>query len=271
MVRAFKMGASCIVSKSIGQTARNGFSGPNIVFGNGYVINAMGLPNPGLEASIREINEAAASGARIIGSIYGFSEEEYAEVAKAVAEAKVDAIELNLSCPTVEKTGVELGQDPGSVKSVVDIVKSQVRKPVIVKLTPNVTNIIQIGKAAVDAGADALTAINTLKGMAIDPMMMKPILSTGFGGISGPAIKPVAVKCIYDLYEKLDVPIIGCGGIMNGLDAVEFLLAGATAVQVGTTLLYRDMQILKLIKQEIKEFLNKKGILDINSIIGKAH
>jgi len=138
-------------------------------------------------------------------------------------------------------------------------------------LTPNVTDIVEVGKAAVDAGADALTAINTLRGMAIDADAMRPILSTGIGGVSGPAVKPVAVRCVYELYASLDVPVIGCGGVVDANDAVEFFLAGASAVQVGTGILYQDLGIFKKLNDGIRAYLKKKDVADLTSLIGKAH
>ncbi|WP_455364902.1 dihydroorotate dehydrogenase [[Eubacterium] cellulosolvens] len=271
MVRAYRSGAGCVVTKSIGLRPREGFCGPNIVAGDDYLINAMGLPNPGIEESLKEVAEAMAAGVRIIGSIYGFSEQEYAQAAKRLSDAGVEAVELNISCPTVSGTGTEIGQDPELVRKIVAAVRSGIDKPLIVKLTPNITDIVAIGRAAVDAGADALTAINTIKGMAIDSEVMRPVLSSGFGGVSGPAIKPIALRCIYDLYRNLKVPIVGCGGITNEGDAIEFFLAGASAIQVGTGILYRDLRIFKNINNGLRRYLLRKRLKDLSSLIGKAH
>ncbi len=271
MIGAFSAGAGCVVSKSVGLASREGFCGPNVVVENDYVINAMGLPNPGVDEMIKEIEEARNAGVRVIGSVYGFSPEEYTLAAERLASSGVEAVELNLSCPTVRGTGLEIGQTPELVRNVVEAVKSRVKKPVIAKLTPNVTDIVEVGKAAVDAGADALTAIDTLRGMAIDADAMRPILSTGIGGVSGPAVKPVAVRCVYELYASLDVPVIGCGGVVDANDAVEFFLAGASAVQVGTGILYQDLGIFKKLNDGIRAYLKKKDVADLTSLIGKAH
>ena len=226
-------GAAAVVTKSIGLRSREGFANPTVVQADCGLINAVGLPNPGVDAFVEEI-EAAKDilTVPLVVSIYGFSAEEYAAVAEKAVCAGADAVELNVSCPHVKATGSEIGQDPSALGQVIRKVKASVGKPVLVKLTPNVTDIVEIAEAAEDAGADALTIMNTVKAMAIDADAMMPVLANKVGGLSGAAVKPVALRNVFDVYGNVTIPLIGCGGIACWRDAVEFLLAGASAVQI---------------------------------------
>lgn len=265
-------GASAVVTKSIGLKPRAGYPNPTVVQAKCGLINAMGLPNPGINAYLNEIRHAkSVLTVSLIVSVYGFSAEEYAETAQKAAEAGADAIELNVSCPHVKETGLEIGQNPKILADVVRKVKAKVRKPVIVKLSPNVTDITKLAEAAAEAGADALTAINTLRAIAIDIETARPILSNKRGGLSGPAIKPVALRCVYDIYEKVKVPIIGCGGVTSWRDAVEFLLAGASAVQVGTAIALKSPAVFKAINRGVSGYLRKKKIGSVKDLVGLAH
>ena len=264
-------GAGAIVTKSVGLKPRKGYANPTVVQTSYGLINAMGLPNPGITELIKEIREVKSFGVPIIVSVYGFSPEEYATVAKKAADAGADAVELNVSCPHVEETGSEIGQNPEILAEVVSKVKAVVKKPVFIKLSPNVTNIAQIAEAAAKAGANALTAINTVKAMAIDTETTVPILSNKTGGLSGPAIKPIGIGCVYEIYERAKVPIIGCGGITNWRDAVEFLLAGATAVQIGTAIALKGPNVFKKITHGIDAYLRRKGFKSVNEIVGLSH
>jgi dihydroorotate dehydrogenase (NAD+) catalytic subunit len=181
-------------------------------------------------------------------------------------------VELNVSCPHVQFTGAEIGQNPKLLAEVVEKVKAVVGKPIIVKLSPNVANIAVTARAAVEAGADALTAVNTLKAIAIDSETMRPILSNLKGGLSGPAVKPVALRCVYDIREELpDVPIIGCGGITDWRDTVEFLLAGASAVQIGTAIALENMEVFQAITKGVEVYLRKKHYGSVKEIVNLAH
>ncbi|MGC8962114.1 MAG: dihydroorotate dehydrogenase, partial [Candidatus Bathyarchaeia archaeon] len=235
--------------------------------------NAMGLPNPGVQEMVKDLRAMKGLGVPVIASIYGFSAEEYGEVAKLIeAGADVEGFELNLSCPTVHGTGLEIGTDPSKVREIVKAVREAVGdKLLIAKLTPNVTDIVSVGRAAEEGGVDGVTAINTVRAMAIDIYLERPILSPGIGGLSGPAIKPIALRAVYELYRNLHVPVIGCGGIISWRDAVEFLLAGASAVQIGTGILYRGFKIFREMKEGLSSYLEDKGIADVKSIIGRAH
>jgi dihydroorotate dehydrogenase (NAD+) catalytic subunit len=264
-------GASAIVTKSVGLKPRNGYANPTVVQTSCGLINAMGLPNPGISEFVKEIREAKSFGVPVIVSVYDFSAEEYATVAKKAVDAGADAVELNVSCPHVEETGSEIGQNPKILTEVVREVKAVVEKPVFVKLSANVTNMAETAEVAVKAGADALTAINTVKAMVIDTETTVPILSNKTGGLSGPAIKPIAVRCVYEIYERVKVPIIGCGGITNWRDAVEFLLAGATAVQMGTAIALKGPNVFKKVTRGINAYLKRKGFKSVNEIVGLSH
>jgi dihydroorotate dehydrogenase (NAD+) catalytic subunit len=265
-------GASAVVTKSVGLKPRSGYANPTVVQVACGLINAMGLPNSGIDEFTREIKEAkAVLSVPVIVSVYGFSADEYAVVAEKAVEAGADAVELNVSCPHVKETGVEIGQNPKVLAEVVRKVKKVVDKPVFVKLSPNVADIAEIAETAVEAGADVITAINTVKAMAIDIETAKPVLGNKRGGLSGPAIKPVAVRCVYDIYERVKVPIIGCGGITSWRDAVEFMLAGASAVQIGTAIALKGPNVFKSVARGIDAYLKRKGFRSVNEIVGLAH
>jgi dihydroorotate dehydrogenase (NAD+) catalytic subunit len=270
--RAVEGGAGAVVTKSVGAEARMGYANPTVVQANSGLVNAMGLPNPGIEEYVEEIAHAKTIvKAPLVVSVFGYSAEEYAQVAKKAVKAGADAVELNVSCPHVKQTGSEIGQNPRILAEVVANVRGAVKAPVIVKLSPNVTDITEIAKVAVKAGSDALTAINTVKAMAIDADTTLPVLSNTRGGLSGPAIKPIALRCVYDLYEAVKTPIIGCGGITTWRDAVEFFLAGAAAVQVGTAVAWENPNVFQAINQGVTAYLKKKGYKSVKEIVGIAH
>jgi len=268
--RIYDAGAGCVVTKSIGPEPRPGYSNPCVVEVTGGYINAMGLPNPGITAFLEELKELNDFKIPTIVSIFGGDEAQFAKIAQTVAEKNgALGLELNISCPHAEVSTI--GQDPEITKRVVQAVKSAVSIPVFVKLTPNVTNLVEIALAAESAGADGLTAINTVRAMAIDIYSKTPILSNKYGGLSGPAIKPIAVRCIYELYENVKIPLIGVGGITNWQDAVEFLLAGATALQIGTGIKYNGPIIFKEVIEGIKNYLTAENFSNLSEIIGAAH
>jgi len=265
-------GAGAVVTKSVGLKPRSGYANPTVVQTSCGLINAMGLPNPGINEFVKEICEAKKIlNVPLIVSVYGFSEEEYATVAKKAMDVGADAVELNVSCPHVKETGSEIGQNPEILAKVVGKVKATVEKPVFVKLSPNVTSVTEIAEATVKVGADALTAINTVRALAIDTETAMPILSNKRGGLSGSAIKPIAIRCVYDIYEQVKVPIIGCGGITNWRDAVEFLLAGASAVQIGTVIAMKGPRVFKAITRGIDAYLKRKGFRSVEEIVGLSH
>ncbi len=270
--RAVDSGAGGVVTKSIGLKAREGNPGPTVVETPCGLLNSMGLPNPGVEEIVKEVQILKKFDIPVLASIYGFSVQDYVHAATLMVEAGADGVELNLSCPNVEGTGLEVGIDPSQVEEIIETTKAAVKDAVVIaKLTPNITDITVIGKAAEKGGADGVTAINTVKAMAIDIYLERPILSSGVGGLSGTAIHPIAVRAVYELYKKLDIPIIGCGGVISWSDAIEFFLAGASAVQIGTGILYKDFEIFHTVLEGISQYLKKRGVNDIQSLIGNSH
>ncbi len=272
LIRIAKNGAGAVTTKSIGYYPNKGHKNPTIVELGDSILNAIGLSNPGIEEYEEELKKAKPilekMNTKIIGSIYGKDEEEFIKVAK-VMEKYVDIIELNISCPHAKGYGATIGQNPELTYNVCRAVKKSVSVPVFAKLTPNVTDIIEIAESAYNAKIDGFVAINTVRGMKIDIKAKKPILYNKFGGLSGRAIKPIGVKIVYDLYENFNLPIIGVGGIFNGEDAIEYFLAGASAVQVGTAVM-KDYNIFKKICEEIKKYLIEED-LKLKEIIGMAH
>ncbi len=264
-------GAGAVTTKSVGLKPREGYKNPTVIQVECGILNAVGLPNPGIRRFVREIREMREIGVPLIVSIYGFSPKEYMQVAMMAVEAGADAVELNLSCPHVKGAGAEIGRSPKMVGQVVEKVKESVDKPVFAKLTPNVTDIKEIASAAASSGADAITAINTVRAMAIDIETCRPILANRVGGLSGGAIKPIAVRCIYEIYEAVDVPIIGCGGVRTWRDAVELMLAGASAVQIGSAIAYEGLSIFRNVSEGIKSYLLRKGFRSVKEIVGLAH
>ena len=272
LIRVAEAGAGGLVTKSIGLKPRKGYPNPTVVQVSCGLINAMGLPNPGIKTFSEEIREVKRRvKVPLIVSVYGYSAEEFAETADLAVEAGADAVELNISCPHVEGTGEEIGQNPELLKEVVSKVKRRISKPIFVKLSPNVTDIAQLAETAVKAGADAITAINTVRAMKIDIKTGRPILANRIGGLSGPAIKPIAVRCIYEIYERVRVPIFGCGGILNWRDSIEFILAGASAVQVGTAIALRGLEVFRAISKGIEAYIKKKGFRSVGEIVGLSH
>ncbi|HUW48548.1 MAG TPA: dihydroorotate dehydrogenase [Patescibacteria group bacterium] len=267
-----KGGAGAVVTKSVGLKPREGYANPTVVQVSSGLVNAMGLPNPGIQEFVQEIRKAkAALRLPLIVSVYGFSADEYATVAGRAVAAGADAIELNVSCPHVKGTGSEIGQSSQVLIQVVRKVKHTINKPVFVKLSPNVTSIEEIAEAAANAGADALTIMNTVKALAIDAETMMPILANKTGGLSGPAVKPIALRHVFSVYERVEVPIIGCGGISNWQDAVEFLLAGASAVQIGTAISAMGPTVFEKVAHGISKYLKRKGLRSVNEIVGLSH
>jgi len=237
------------------------------------MLNSVGLQNPGVEAFIENelpfLRQFRDEKLRIVANVAGSRTEDYAEMVKLLSETEVDAIELNVSCPNVKDGGITFGTSIEAISEVVGAVRPLCRKPLIVKLTPNVTDIAVIARAARDAGADALSLINTLTGMKIDVYTQRPVLRNNTGGLSGPAVKPIAVRMVWEAANAVDIPIIGMGGITSGEDAVEFLLAGACAVMVGTAnFIYPDACIRVL--SGISEYMEKTGVKRVRDLVGKV-
>lgn len=268
--RVAEGGAGAVITKSIGVEAREGHKNPTVVELEDGLINAIGLSNPGYRDFGEEIKLAKKGKVPVMGSVYGFSVDEFIEVSRALEDYGVDGLELNLSCPNVNKAGAHYGQDRGLSYEVVKAVKESVRIPVIAKLTANVGDIVEIAKACESAGCDAITAINTVKAMKIDLKVKTPVLGNAVGGLSGPCIKPIAVCSVYEIAKEIETPIMGCGGVTTGEDAIEFFMAGASAVQIGTAILSRGMSVFRKVASEIEEFLKENGYGSIDEVIGAA-
>jgi len=259
-----------IITKSVTLKPRAGNPPPRICETPSGMLNTIGLENPGIEAYIKnELKCLTDFTMPVITNIAGETLDEYIELAKILdKEKRVDGIEINISCPNVEKGCISFGIDPLATTEVVRAVKKHTKKPVITKLTPNVGDIKLIAKAAENAGSDAISAINTVIGMAIDPNTRKPKLSMVMGGLSGPAIKPIALRMVYEIAKTVKIPVIGIGGIMNADDAIEFLLAGASAIQVGTGNFVNPKAAIE-ISEGIKKYLVNNKFETIKDIIGK--
>lgn len=236
------------------------------------MLNAIGLENPGVETFVSQyLPRLRQNGVTVVANIAGNTVEDYEQAAAIIgAQPGVAAIELNISCPNVKQGGLQFGTDPVMVEAVVAAVKAQTSLPVIPKLSPNVTDIVAIARAAQRGGADALSMINTLLGMAIDIKTRRPVLGNIFGGLSGPAIKPVALRMIYQVYREVDLPIMGGGGIVNSNDVLEFFMAGATAVSVGTGL-FVNPTLPTEINRGISQYLAEQGLHKIGDLVGAAH
>ncbi len=268
MLRVARSGAGGIVTKSIGIERREGYENPVVYDFPGGMLNAMGLPNPGIEEYGKEIDRAKEGGVPIIGSIFGGSPEEFSYLAKKMEEYGVDAVELNLSCPHAKGYGMEVGVDTELVEEIIEEVKRAVRIPVWAKITPNTDSVVRLARAA--SGADALVLINTVKAMAIDVDARRPVLSNVFGGLSGPCVKPIGVRAVYEVYREVEIPIIGVGGITTGRDALEYMMAGASAVQVGTAVFLRGIDVFSKINREIEDWMRRNGYERIDELVGLA-
>ena len=268
--RVVEAGAGAVVTKSSSLKPRDGNPGPTIVELPVGLLNAIGLASPGITMMKDEIAEARKSDVPVIVSVFGFSVSDYSKSARIAETLGADAVELNVSCPHVSGVS-EIGQDPKVVAKITRSVKRRVGIPVFVKLSPNVASIAEIGRSAERAGADAITAINTVRGMSIDVHIRLPVLSAKIGGLSGPAIKPVAIRCVYELAEKVKLPIVGVGGIGGWEDAVEFFLAGASAVQIGTAILQKDLSVFSEVAEGLSSYLKENGFMSVSELVGVAH
>ncbi len=269
--RAFENNAGAATIKSIGPKPRDGNNNPSVIdFGHG-LLNAVGLPSPGYKNMDMEFNELSKIKEPVIWSIYGSKIEDFVNITNYIIKYNPKIIELNISCPNKE-SGMLFSQDKECAADVIKVVKNAANHVIIIpKLSPNVSNIVDIAYACEKAGADAINAINTVQGMVINIDAKKPVLDYKKGGISGPAIKPIAVRCVYEIYERVSIPIIGTGGIMNGRDAIEMIQAGASAVGIGSAVYYNGIGVFRNIVNEIKEWMQENSHSSIKEIIGIAH
>jgi dihydroorotate dehydrogenase (NAD+) catalytic subunit len=266
--RLYKEGAGALVSKSLSKEPWDGYPNPTIIgLGNGY-LNAVGLSNPGAPyfAEMLSSNQNIP----IIVSLVGSIPEDFTFMIKQFENVKILGYELNLSCPHVEKVGLEVGDDPELVRTIIKSVKKESKVPVIAKVGLGSSDYLKTVDAACESGIDAITAINTLRAMTIDVETGRPILSHKIGGLSGPPIKPVAVRCVYEISSKFNIPIIGCGGISRWEDAIEFLLAGASAVQIGSVVGEKWTGVFSEINNGISKYMERKNFTKIKEMVGIA-
>ena len=257
-----------VTTKGVSLNGWEGNASPRIAEVPSGMLNSIGLQNPGVaHLKSEELPWLREQGATTIVNVSGHSFDEYVQVIEALEEAPVDAYEVNISCPNVDAGGMTLGTHVPSVEKVVSLCREATSRPLIVKLTPNVTDITEIARAAEASGADAISLINTLLGMAIDAKRRRPVLARVVGGFSGPAVKPVALRMVWQCSKAVSVPILGMGGITTGTDAVEFMLAGATAVAVGTANFMNPQATVDVI-DGIIDYCEKQGVNDVNDLIG---
>lgn len=267
-----KSGAGGVVSKSFSLNPHPGYVNPTTVAVDGGIINAIGLSNPGVDNFKEELKRIDRDNNVVIASIYGATPDEFSTLVSEVQQY-VDMIELNISCPhAMDGYGASIGQDCNLSHTIVSASKDAAEVPIIAKLTPNVTDITEIAKTCEDAGADALSLINTLgPGMKINIDVARPVLSNKFGGMSGKAIKPIAISNVYSVYEAVDIPLIGVGGVYTFEDVVEFIFAGARAVQIGTAIMDEGVEVFSTINEGLEKFMIEKGYKSIDEMVGLAH
>jgi dihydroorotate dehydrogenase (NAD+) catalytic subunit len=264
-------GVGALVTKSIGLEPRKGYPNPTLVeLPDGY-INAMGLPGPGIDAFGEEMEVALEGGIPIVASLFAAVPEDFATLASRMEAYGAAAVELNLSCPHAKGYGMEVGVDPEAVGAIIRQVKAKVGIPVLAKLTPNTHRLVEVAKAVEAAGGDGIVAINTVKAMAISVEARRPVLYNRTGGLSGPAIKAVGLRCVFELYEAVKVPIIGVGGVETSRDALEYIMAGATAVQIGSGVGRHGLKVFREITDGMSAYLAENGIASIEEVMGVAH
>ena len=262
-------GLGAIVSKSVSVSPLEGYKGPTVVsLGEKGYLNAIGLANPGSDAFANEINNNQTP---LIVSIVGSSTSEFPKLISKFDKLNILGYEINLSCPHVAKMGMEVGDDPELVIKIIKTIKSKTRKPVIIKVGIGNTDVLKLATIIQESGADAITAINTIRAMAINVETGMPILSNKIGGLSGIPLKPIGIRCVYEISKKVAIPVIGCGGIFTWEDALEYILAGATAIELGSVIGYEGLKAFNQIKLGIIRYLEKKGYKNIKEIVGLAH
>ncbi|HET8856206.1 MAG TPA: dihydroorotate dehydrogenase [Nitrososphaeraceae archaeon] len=267
--RLYHEGLGAIVSKSISVSPLEGYKGPTVVsLGEKGYLNAIGLANPGSDAFANEINNNQTP---LIVSIVGSSTSEFPKLISKFDKLNILGYEINLSCPHVAKMGMEVGDDPELVIKIIKTIKSKTKKPIIIKVGIGNTDILKLATIIQESGADAITAINTIRAMTINVETGMPILSNKIGGLSGFPLKPIGVRCVYEISKKVNIPVIGCGGIFTWEDALEYILAGATAIELGSVIGCEGLKAFNQIKLGLIRYLEKKGYRNIKEIVGLAH
>lgn len=261
-----KLGA--VTTKGVANIPWEGNPTPRVAETYGGMLNAIGLQNPGIDVFVkRDIPYLKSQNATIVVNVCGKTTEDYVEVVERLGDEPVDMLEINVSCPNVKEGGIAFGQNPDALYDITKVVKAKAKQPIIMKLSPNVTDITEMARAAEAAGADAVSLINTLTGMKIDVERQAFVLANKTGGLSGPAIKPVAVRMVYQVANAVKIPVIGMGGIRTAADALEFILAGATAVSVGTCNFVNPQTTMEVIAG-IEDYMKRHKVEDINDLIG---
>lgn len=257
-----------VVTKGVANVPWEGNPTPRVAEVYGGMLNAIGLQNPGIDVFVeRDIPFLTKYDTKIIVNVCGKSEADYVEVVERLADQPVDLLEINISCPNVKEGGIAFGQDPKAAAAITKAVKAVAKQPVVMKLSPNVTDIASMAQAVEAAGADAVSLINTLTGMKIDVKKRQFALANKTGGLSGPAIHPIAVRMVYQVAQAVKIPIIGMGGVMSAEDALELMLAGATAVSVGTAN-FTNLRVTEEIVEGIRDYMSEQGVDDITELIG---
>ena len=275
LARAARSGAGAVTTKTLTLLPRSGNPNPVVVELDVGLLNSMGLPNPGLESFLGEILafRSLSLGCPLIVSVWAVDPEEASSMASAVWRAGADAVELNVSCPNASREEMDVVLGERFVREVVEAVRRSVEAPIFVKLPPLHWGLTRLAEAAVDAGADVLVATNTLRGVAIDVWARRPVLSGVSGGLSGRALKPVALRAVYELYEEFgdEVQIVGVGGVQDWEDAVEYLLAGASAVEIGTGVLQGGLSVFRRVSAGIESYMREEGFRSVSEVVGAAH
>ncbi len=272
LAAAYRAGAGGVITKSIGDRPRPGYPNPTIeTYERWGMLNAMGLPNPGIDEYLGEVATAVSSGATVFGSVFASDAEGFARLARRMTSAGVHGIELNLSCPHAEGFGTEVGSEPADVERIVRAVVEATSLPVIAKITPNTADPAALAVAAERGGAAAVSAINTVRALAIDVRLRRPVLSHGLGGLSGPAIKPIGLACVWQIFEQVKIPVVGVGGIARAEDALEYILAGARAVELGTQVAFDGVGVFGRLVRELDALLSEVGYERLEDAVGAAH
>ncbi|MCC7211542.1 MAG: dihydroorotate dehydrogenase [Candidatus Brocadia sp.] len=266
-------GAGAVTIKSVSREPREGHKNPTVITFEGGMLNAVGYSNPGVDAAAREFSCLQEVNAPVIASVIGTQKEDFARVVEGLSGTKFSAIEIPLSCPHTPGFGLLAGQGtPEATFAITSEVRKVTQLPIFVKLSPNIPEICTIAKAAEDAGANAITAVNSMgPGMIINVEAKKPVLDFKVGGVTGDALRPIAVRCVFDLYKAVKIPIIGVGGISTGRHAIEMMMAGASAVGIGTGVYYRGIEVFKKVCEEMAQWMEENGFDKVNKIIGVAH
>ncbi len=277
LARVGRSGAGAVTTKSCSLKPRPGYHNPTVLDWGPGLINAVGLSNPGVEVMVEEIRAAkkqlAPLGVPIIASIFADTMYDFGPTARFIADGEPDLIEVNISCPNLDDQYLQMfAADPYVAGQVTRRVKRETDIPVLVKLSPNVTDIVKIAKAVVEAGADGITAINSLgPGLILDIETGHPVLAHGTGGVSGPAIRPIAVRCVRDICQAVDVPVVATGGVTTGRDVVEMLMVGATAVSIGSAVHFRGLEVFRETCEELADFMERHGHDDLAALRESAH